>query len=201
MGWEQDLDEVRRVYGTEGTLPTGIAGSRTFHPALLPLPLVAQESVPEDAGEIVLDLLGRPVAATSGTQSFTWEWREDGSVLERAMTLLGPRVTLIRRDVVVSVDMLSRESVQRLTWDGDVAVRADEALRWEGGGSRGTDVARRAVFGPDGAVQQVRRFGAEAEGDVEAGLARAAGFSPTEVSWTPAGTGEWPAIDAKRPAR
>lgn len=66
MRWQGDLDDVRREYGTEGTLPAPLAGTRTFHPALLPLPLVAQEQVPEGAGEITLDPDGRPVSATRG---------------------------------------------------------------------------------------------------------------------------------------
>lgn len=190
--WQGDLDQVRQVYGTEGTLPAPLGEVRAFDPARLPLPLVAQDTVPQEPGEITLDRHGRPVCATSGRQSFTWEWHEDGSVLERAMTALGPRVTLIRREGVVSVDMLGRESVQRLTWDGDVAVRADEALRWESG-APGADIARCADLGPDGTVQRVRRQHADARGDVEAGLARAAGFSPTAVSWTPAGEPVTPA--------
>ena len=197
MGWEQDLDEVRRVYEAQAEAPA-VVSSQPFEATRIPLPLVAQERVPEDAGEIGFDGRGRPVAATSGVEEYAWEWRDDGSVLERATTVLGGRVSLIRRETVVSVDMLGRTRVQRLTWDGEVAVRADEVVRWEGGNSRGTDAARRAYFGPDGTVQQLRAMHAEAEGDVESGLERASRFFPTEVCWTPVGTGAWPGLDPAR---
>ncbi|MBE2314518.1 DUF1963 domain-containing protein [Solirubrobacter sp. CPCC 204708] len=196
MSWDQDLEEVRRQYAAEPGAPLPVATTRPFDPALLPLPIVAHDMVPADPGEIGFDAQGRPVAATSGSSSFAWEWRADGSVLERAQLPLGPRVQLIRRDAIVSVDLSGRrESVQRITWDGDVAVRADEAVRWEGGG---TDVARRAFTGRDGTVQQVRRVHANAEGDFEAGLTAAARLFPVEVHWTATGPLVWPGLDAAR---
>ncbi|MDA0182351.1 YwqG family protein [Solirubrobacter phytolaccae] len=198
MNWKADLEEVERQYAAEPAEPPLAARVQPFDPALLPVPLVAHDQVPEHPGEMCFDDAGRPISATSGIASYTWEWREDGSVLERAMTALGPRATLIRRDTVVSIDMLSRVSVQRLTWDGDVAVRSDEALRFATGGRVGVDIAREADHAPDGAVRHVRRAQAEADGSVEAGLQRATQLAPTEVHWTAKELVVWPGAEAAR---